>query len=171
MSAFIGATVTYQKHLKAEALSIHRNLTPLWRRRYGGHVVNGRRTEGKRLALLEAPGAAGITLRDVLSERTCPEDRMLALIPGDPRLARILAQLKPEEQAVMLALGLNGVVTWAEAAEYAGADDPPVFGERVRRKVLRLAAEQRRRDVLRRPGPPSDLRRPGQKGEQEGAST
>ncbi|MET7297178.1 hypothetical protein ABZS79_34660 [Streptomyces griseoloalbus] len=168
MSAFIDATSAYQNCLKAEALSIHRNLTPLWRRRYGGHVVNGRRTEGRRMALLETPGAAGVTLRDVLSERACPEDRLLAFIPGDPRLARILAQLKPEERAVMLALGLKGVVTWAEAAEYTGAEDPSAFGERVRRKVLRLAAEQRRRNALRHPGPPSGLWRPGETGKQEG---
>jgi hypothetical protein len=45
--------------------------------------------------------------------------------------------------------------TWAEAATSAGAPDPEAFGERVRRKAKRLAAEQRRRAAQRHPGLPS----------------
>lgn len=41
-----------------------------------------------------------------------------------------------------------------EAASAAGTTDPEAFGERIRRKTKRLAAEQHRRTAQRRPGPP-----------------
>jgi hypothetical protein len=135
--------------LKREIRVARKQLMPLWNHRTGGTRRNGRRTEGRRVAMLETPGIAGITLRDVLSESTCPEDELLALVPADPRLARLLGQLLPQECAVVLALGLPGIETWEEAAEYVEADDPPGCGERVRRKVRRLTAEQRRRDAQR----------------------
>ncbi|MFJ5274548.1 hypothetical protein [Streptomyces sp. NPDC088358] len=45
--------------------------------------------------------------------------------------------------------------TWTEAAAGDSATDPETFGERVRRKAKRLAAEQRRRAGKRRMGPPN----------------
>ncbi|GHG63107.1 hypothetical protein [Streptomyces griseocarneus] len=89
---------------------------------------------------------------------------MLDLVPGDARLARILTALAPGERAVVLALGLPGVSTWTEAAEYAGADDPPAFGERVRRKTRRLAAEYKRRDGQRQDATAGRLWQPQQEG-------
>jgi hypothetical protein len=153
------------QELRREARIAHRQQQPLWRRRTGGLSRGGRRVE-KRVVLLETQCGPNLTLRDVLAEDTCPEDQLLDRIPGDLRLARILAALGPDERNVTLALGLPGVVTWAEAAEYAGADDPRAFGERVRRKVRGLAAEQARRDRRRLPGPPVGLWQPGQEGRQ-----
>ncbi|MFG2879719.1 hypothetical protein ACGFYU_32695 [Streptomyces sp. NPDC048337] len=151
--------------LHREIRAAHARQQPLWRRRTGGLVRDGRRVEGRRTLLLETPVGRSRTLRDLLAEDTCPEDPLLDRIPGDPRLARILALLAPEERAVALALGVAGVVTWTEAAEYVGADDPSALGERVRRKVRRLVAEQARRDRLRPPAPASGLWRPGREGE------
>ncbi|MDQ0688939.1 alpha-D-ribose 1-methylphosphonate 5-triphosphate synthase subunit PhnH [Streptomyces achromogenes] len=58
----------------------------------------------------------------------------------NPRLNTILKALSPAERAVALALATNGVTTWAEAAMTAGAAQPKIQGEKVRRKVMRLAA-------------------------------
>ncbi|MEU2281715.1 hypothetical protein ABZ614_07095 [Streptomyces sp. NPDC013178] len=62
---------------------------------------------------------------------------------ADPRLTEILEALSPAERAVTLALATPGVTTWAEAAVAAGAAQPKIQGERVRRKVKRLAAHHR----------------------------
>jgi hypothetical protein len=56
------------------------------------------------------------------------------------RVAQGAVGLSPDERAVMLALGHPRVVTWAEAAMAAGAADPERQGDKVRRKVKRLAA-------------------------------
>ncbi|XUL89195.1 hypothetical protein ACQ86D_23245 [Streptomyces galilaeus] len=138
--------------LQEEIRVVHRQLQPLWTRRAGGLVRNGRRVE-KRIALLETPFGDNLTLRDLLAENTCPEDPLLAMVPGDARLGSILDALDAEERETVLALGLHGVETWAEAAEYAGVDDPSIFAERVRRKVRRLIAEQQRRMALQRAAP------------------
>lgn len=100
----------------------------MWRRRTGGLMRKERRIEGQRVLLLDMPCGENLTLRDLLAENTCPEDMLLAHIPGDPRLARILAALAPEERAVVLALGLDGIVTWT------GSSDHP-------RPTLRLVSE------------------------------
>ncbi|MCA6091903.1 hypothetical protein LE181_06965 [Streptomyces sp. SCA3-4] len=149
--------------LRTEVRTIHRQLVPLWRRRAGGLSRGGHRVE-RRVLLLETPCAEGVTLRDLLAERTCTGDAMLDLIPGDQRLARILTALEPGERAVVMALGLPGVTTWAEAAEYAGAGDPPAFGERVRRKTRRLAAEHRRRTTQLHDTPDTGLWQPRHEG-------
>lgn len=130
--------------LRGEIRTVHQQLQPIWRRRTGGIARKGRRVEGQRILLLETPCGEQVTLRDVLAG-ACPEDPTLDLIPADPRLARILAELDADERAVVLALGLVGIGSWTEAAEYVGADDPPTFGERVRRKARRLAAKHKHR--------------------------
>lgn len=58
----------------------------------------------------------------------------------DPRIGRVLAQLHPMERAVAIAYAYGGGITWAEAEVNAGA--PAGYGERVRRKLLRLGAQQ-----------------------------
>ncbi|MYT27516.1 MULTISPECIES: hypothetical protein [unclassified Streptomyces] len=98
---------------------------------------------------LETPCGENTALRDLLATTACSEDPLLDFIPADPCLAAILTALAPAERSVALALGMPGITTWAEAAEFAGADDPLAFGERVRRKTRRLAAEQRRRATKR----------------------
>ncbi|MGW2331697.1 hypothetical protein ACWC5C_38935 [Streptomyces sp. NPDC001700] len=154
--------------LLAETKTIHRQLTPLWQRRTGARVIKGRRVEGKHVVLLETPCGENLTLRDLLAQDTCPEDPLLDRIPGDRRLARLLVCLNPAEREVVLALGLPGIKTWAEAAEHVGADNPPAFGERVRRRVRRLAIEQRRRDRQQCALPLSGLWQPSQEEEQQG---
>lgn len=140
------------ERLRRDIRTAHRHLTPLWRRRTYG---------GRRVVLLETQCGDSLTLRDLLSEGACPEDHLLDLIPDDPRLARILTALEPGEREVVLALGLRGIETWWEAAEYASSKDPRVFGERVRRKVRRLAAELSRRDAQQSASPASRLRQLG----------
>ncbi|WP_217144777.1 hypothetical protein [Streptomyces sp. AC627_RSS907] len=152
--------------LRREIRTLHAQLQPLWRRRTGGLLRRGHRTEGKRVILLESPLTESLTLRDLLAETTCPEDPLLDKIPGDPRLVAILNALEPTEREVVLALGLPGVETWPEAAEYVGAAHPSDFAEHVRRRVRRLVAEQRRRNTQRRPDQASGLWQPEHKGAQ-----
>ncbi|MER7512138.1 hypothetical protein ABTX82_27835 [Streptomyces lavendulae] len=142
---------TLRQHVRVA----HAQSRPLWMRRAGGFVWKGRRVEAKRVALLETPGSAGVTLRDILADGSCPEDHLLGLIPGDQRLGRVLAALDPEERAVVLALGFAKVGNWQEAAEHVGADDPQALAARVRRKARRLAEEETRRQSLRHSEPAS----------------
>ncbi|WP_446458725.1 hypothetical protein [Streptomyces rochei] len=115
--------------LTAEAKAIHKQLTPVWRRKTGK----------ERLLLLDTPLGDGLTLYDLIPAQTADGSGLEAVL-ANPRLAAILEALSPAERAVMLALGTPGVVTWAEAAMAAGAAEPERQGERVRRKVKRLAA-------------------------------
>ncbi len=121
--------------LKAEAEQIHRQLLPLWRRR----------TRGSRLLLLDTPFGDGLSLYDLLAGCPDPQPSALDSTPDDARLAAVLHALRPQEREVVFARAQPGVATWAEAAWLAGATDPTAVGERVRRKVRRLAAEQQRR--------------------------
>jgi hypothetical protein len=73
--------------------------------------------------------------------------------PDEARLAAILRALRPDERAVALAWTHPGVATWKEAALQAGATVPAAMGERVRRKVRCLVAEQRRRRALQLTAP------------------
>ncbi|WP_328508289.1 hypothetical protein OG981_53785 [Streptomyces mirabilis] len=115
--------------LKSEASVIHRQLTPVWRRK-----VNH-----SRLLLLDTPLGDGLTLSDLVSGQAAPGTGVEVGFE-DPRLNTILKALSPAERAVTLALATNGVTTWAEAAMAAGATQPEIQGEKVRRKVKRLAA-------------------------------
>ncbi|MFD5861505.1 hypothetical protein [Streptomyces chartreusis] len=116
------------ERLRSEASVIHRQLTPVWRRK-----VNR-----SRLLLLDTPIGDGLTLYDLVCGQA-------AVGPGfeagfkDSRLIEILKALPPAERAVTLALATPGVTTWAEAAMVAGAAEPDRQAEKVRRKVKRLA--------------------------------
>ncbi|MDQ0904248.1 hypothetical protein QFZ22_000233 [Streptomyces canus] len=69
----------------------------------------------------------------------------------DERLNALLRALTPAERQTVYAYAEDDSTTWTEAV--AGAPDPEAFGERVRRKTKRLAAEQRRRgQQAHRPG-------------------
>nr|WTB09225.1 hypothetical protein OG546_36530 [Streptomyces antimycoticus] len=120
--------------LKAEAERVHCQLLPLWRRR----------TRGSGLLLLDTPLGDGLCLYDLLASRP-GQQTLTGTEPDDARLATLLRALRPDERAVALGWAHPGVTTWAEAAWLAGATDPATTGERVRRKVQRLAAEQQRR--------------------------
>ncbi|MFE7236062.1 hypothetical protein ACFY3J_34075 [Streptomyces sp. NPDC001231] len=81
-----------------------------------------------------------MTLYDLI--RGCPaaQDLALGARPDDPRITRVLDQLRPKEELVALMWAHPSVTTWAEAAFLAEATDPVAFGERVRRKLKRLGA-------------------------------
>ncbi|MFD0228076.1 hypothetical protein ACWGPD_10065 [Streptomyces hirsutus] len=116
------------ERLKSEASVIHRQLTPVWRRK-----VNQ-----SRLLLLDTPLGEGLTLYDLVCGQAAVDSGFEADFE-DSRLTEILEALSPAERAVTLALGARGVTTWAEAAMAAGAADPERQAKKVRRKVKRLA--------------------------------
>ncbi|MFI6340991.1 hypothetical protein [Streptomyces sp. NPDC050535] len=124
--------------LKAEARTVHRQLLPLWRRR----------TRHGRVLSLDAD-LGGLCLYDLVA----PDADLLAhTVDGvfvDERLNKVLRALKPAERQAVFAYAEGEGTTWTEAAAAAGALDPAAFGDRVRRKVKRLAAEQRRRTEQR----------------------
>lgn len=122
-------------HLTTEAERLHRQLMPLWRRR----------THGSRLLLLDTPLGDGLSLHDLLAGCPDPGHTVTEAVTGDARLGTVLRALRQDERAVALAWAHNRAGTWAEAALCAGADDPVAFGERVRRKLKRLAVQERTR--------------------------
>ncbi|GGX18413.1 hypothetical protein [Streptomyces lomondensis] len=121
--------------LRREAEALHRQLMPLWRRRTLGH----------RWLLLDTPLGDGLTLYDLVADRAPHRGDPAGCGPDDAGLAAVLSALHPDERAVAMARGQAGVMTWAEAALVAGATDPVAAGERVRRKLRRLAALHRQR--------------------------
>lgn len=122
--------------MRAEAQVLHRELTPLWRRKTGH----------QRILLLDTPLGDGITLYDLVDASPPVEEVALgSALPDDPRLRAVLIGLTPSERKVALAWAHWQVASWAEAAVLSGADDPIAFGERVRRKLKRLGAEYTRR--------------------------
>ncbi|WP_105973666.1 hypothetical protein [Streptomyces geranii] len=128
--------------LRAEARTLHRQLVPEWRRR----IRRGR------VLSLDAPLGDGLSLYDLVVY----EVDFLAHTAGgvfeDERLNAVLRGLDPVERAVVVAYAEGEATTWTEAAAVAGVADPEAFGERVRRKAKRLAAEKQRRSA-RRHGP------------------
>ncbi|MCX5215912.1 hypothetical protein OG689_42995 [Kitasatospora sp. NBC_00240] len=102
---------------------------PLWERR-AGH---------SRLLMAGAAIGDGLVLEDLFSDRRTAEDRALEHLLGDERVRSVLRRLKAEEKAVA-ALWAQGAGTWAEAALRAGL--PETYGDRVRRKLHRLGAQQ-----------------------------
>nr|WP_165987392.1 hypothetical protein [Streptomyces sp. YIM 98790] len=130
-------------HLRSEARTLHAQLVPLWKRRPGKN----------RVLPLETPVCNGATLRDLLADRSLPDDPVLDQVPGDRRLAAILAALNPADRAVFIARGHSGVATWADAAALTGSEHPEKDGQRVRRAVRRAVDEFRRRDGQRTDGP------------------
>ncbi|WP_432184924.1 hypothetical protein [Streptomyces tendae] len=124
--------------LRAEARITHRHLVPLWRRR----------TRHGRVLLLDTPLGDGLSLHDLASGITDTEAPLLGYDPEDARLAALIRALRPAERAAALAWADPHVRSWTEAAQQAGVDDPMAFGERVRRKCRRLAAELARRRSL-----------------------
>ncbi|WP_150472002.1 hypothetical protein [Streptomyces galilaeus] len=128
-----------------------RQWTPEWRKQ----------TRHGRVLALDAMVGDGLSLRDlavVAADVDVPE-----LATGsefeDERLATIMGSLNPVERQVVVAYAVAGGGTWTEAAEASGALEPEVLGERVRRKVKRLAAEHQRRAALAtRPVSPEGLK-------------
>ncbi|MFG2276852.1 hypothetical protein ACGFNY_44730 [Streptomyces chartreusis] len=121
--------------LRAETRTLHRQLVPLWRRR----------ANGARVLLLDTPMGGDFTLHDLLAGQLATSEQAGGFTPTDARLAALLRALRPDEQAVLVAWTDPGVRTWMDAALCAGATDPVVLGERVRRRVRSQLAEQARR--------------------------
>ncbi|WP_416484428.1 hypothetical protein [Streptomyces sp. CL12] len=112
--------------LRTLARSEHRRLAPLWMRR----VLGGR------LVLLSEQ--TGIDATDHRS----PEAVLLTSEFGDERLSFVLGGLTEQERRLVQTwAGLGG--SWGEAASFQGLGVGT--GERVRRKLRRLGAEQIRR--------------------------
>ncbi|MER5218366.1 hypothetical protein ABT063_49785 [Streptomyces sp. NPDC002838] len=124
--------------LKAEARTLHRQLVPLWRRR----------TRHGRVLSLDAD-LGGLSLHDLVCVHTDLLTHTAGGVFEDQRLNSVLRRLNAAEQQVVFAFAAEEGATWAEAAAATGADNPGGLGERVRRKVKRLAAEHERRAGLR----------------------
>ncbi|MFF7251533.1 hypothetical protein ACFZBU_47680 [Embleya sp. NPDC008237] len=119
----------------AEARVINRQLKPIWLRRANRQNVR----------LLDAPLGDGMTLYDVLSGQPSVDSGFEGF--DDLRLIAILKALSEEEQMVTIARSRPGVANWFEAARVAGVPQPELVGERVRRKVKRLANQLRGRET------------------------
>ena len=114
--------------LRSEARAVHRQLTPVWRRKISR----------SRVLLLDTPLGDGLTLYDLVDGQM-RTDPAIETAFGDPRLEAVLARLAPAERAVAMAWAHPSTGTWT-AAHLAGHADPEAFGERVRRKLKRLGA-------------------------------
>ncbi|MEU0896752.1 hypothetical protein [Streptomyces massasporeus] len=125
--------------LKAEARAVHRQLVPVWRRR----------TRHGRVLSLDAD-LGGLSLYDLVAADVDLLAHTTGGVFDDERLNTVLRSINPAERAVVFAYAEDDARTWTEAATAAGANEPEAFGERVRRKTRRLAAEHTRRMAQRR---------------------
>ncbi|MGW2823614.1 hypothetical protein ACWC24_21860 [Streptomyces sp. NPDC001443] len=126
--------------LMREVREIHRQLTPLWRRRCAG----------ERLLSLDVPILEnGLTLADLVAGGPDPADILTATLPDNPHVLAVLEQMSPVEQAVALAWSRPGTQSWTEAAASVleltsqPQGDAEALGERVRRKLKRLGRRTR----------------------------
>ncbi|MFD5293988.1 hypothetical protein ACFWJU_02170 [Streptomyces mutabilis] len=128
--------------LMHEVREIHRQLTPLWRRRCAG----------ERLLSLDVPILEnGLTLADLVAGGPDPADILTGTLPDDPRVLAVLEQMFPIERAVALAWSRSGTSSWTEAAatvlpltsQAYAQGDAEALGERVRRKLKRLGRRAR----------------------------
>ncbi|MFJ5829970.1 hypothetical protein [Streptomyces sp. NPDC093089] len=135
--------------LMREVREIHRQLTPLWRRRCAG----------ERLLSLDVPILEnGLTLADLVAGGPDPADVLAGTLPDNPHVLAVLDQLTPTERAVALAWSHPSTSSWTEAAatvlalvsqtqtqtqtqaqrQAQAQGDAEALGERVRRKLKRL---------------------------------
>ncbi|MFD0008251.1 hypothetical protein ACFVJ4_38525 [Streptomyces sp. NPDC127178] len=121
--------------LRAEARKIHRQLVPIWRRR----------TRHGRVLSLDADLGDGYCLLDLLAAQAGPQLDLAHSARDQQRIGALLRALTPLERNVVLARAAGEATTWTEAAMVCRIGDPEAFGNRVRRKVLRLIKEQERR--------------------------
>ncbi|MFD0153809.1 hypothetical protein ACWGQ4_34805 [Streptomyces sp. NPDC055721] len=128
--------------LVREMREIHRQLTPLWRRRCAG----------ERLLSLDVPILEnGLALADLIEGGPDPADILMGALPDNPRVLVVLEQMSPIERAVALAWSRPGTSSWTEAAATVLAltsqaqvqSDAEALGERVRRKLKRLGRQAR----------------------------
>ncbi|MFE6633509.1 hypothetical protein [Streptomyces tendae] len=130
------------RHVKREAERTHTQLQPLWE-----HKVKGRP-----VALLDAPTTDGLTLGDLAADTVRPYGSCTDQTINDPRAREVLAALDPDERDVaLLYVRDSSVRSWTEAARRSGAANPKQFGERVRRRLLRLGDRQRKHGAAGKP--------------------
>ncbi|MGK5544995.1 hypothetical protein ACSNOH_09720 [Streptomyces sp. URMC 127] len=146
-----------------ELLRILNEYTAVERRRW--QPLWERKVKGKRIGLTGATIGDGLTAEGVLPDRRTPEGLALHYQFGDERVRRVLRWLHPDEAAVA-ARWAQDAGTWAESARGVGL--PASYGERVRKKLHRLAAEQKRRSIQRSAAPAGTLL---QQTEQEGRAS
>ncbi|MFF1725422.1 hypothetical protein [Streptomyces sviceus] len=128
--------------LRAESRRLHRELVPLWQQG----------TRRGRVLSLDAD-LGGLSLYDLVATDVDCLEHTAGGVFEDERLNAVLAKLTTSERTVLYAYAKGEGTTWTEAAAVVGATDPIAFGERVRRKAKRLAAEQGRRAAKCRPAP------------------
>ncbi|MFC8389890.1 hypothetical protein [Streptomyces sp. NPDC057238] len=123
--------------LRADARVVHRQLTPIQRRK----------VSGQRLLSLDFALGDGLTVYDVLHCGPDPQEALCGILPDHPKINEVLSQLDALERAVAVAYANPRTMpTWTEAAAEAVAMAPAQFpgtdvtalGERVRRKLQRL---------------------------------
>jgi hypothetical protein len=127
------------KSLEAEARELHRQLTPLWKRK----------SSGERLWSLDFVVGDDVTVYDLVADGPDPYAVLTGTLPEDPRLVAVLAGLTPAERAVAMAWASPQTTSWADAAAHVIALDPMAcagrhpndLGERVRRKLKRLGQQ------------------------------
>ncbi|MFH9227522.1 hypothetical protein [Streptomyces lydicus] len=132
--------------LMREVREVHRQLTPLWRRR----------CSGERLLSLDVPVLEnGLTLADLVAGGPDPAEVLTGVLPDDPRVLAVLEQMFTIERTVALAWSRSGTSSWTEAAAKVLAltsqatpqayveGDAEALGERVRRKIKRLGRHAR----------------------------
>ncbi|MDG4865235.1 hypothetical protein P8605_44525, partial [Streptomyces sp. T-3] len=123
--------------LKTHTAVVHRQLQPLWERK-----VNGRR-----LCLLDEPWPHGRTRYDGLAAPGDPFEAGLPWVPGDPRIAAVLAQLTPQEREIAQEWAHRHGCSWAQAAEQVGVTGPQEQADSVRRKLKRLGTRHTQRQA------------------------
>lgn len=115
--------------LAVETRVAHRQLQPLWERKAAGH----------RLHLLDKPIDCGLTLRDLVTDHSTPEEAILRTVVDHVDLNAVLRSLTPVERKIAQIWAICPGSSWKEAAELAGVlEDPEALGARVMRKLKRL---------------------------------
>ncbi|MEU6215422.1 hypothetical protein ABZ891_36695 [Streptomyces sp. NPDC047023] len=129
------------ERLKAEARELHRHLSPLWQRK----------NNGNRLWSLDFDLGNGLTVYDLVAASPDPYESLAGALPDDPRMAAVLARLKPAERAVAMSLADSQTTSWTEAAAHVMAlaglrgFSSEALGERVRTKLKRLGKQHTER--------------------------
>ncbi|MEU5673297.1 hypothetical protein ABZ749_23650 [Micromonospora sp. NPDC047753] len=123
-----------KKVLRKRITELHRNHRLIGTTELGHHHIVSLQAPSDRA---RSDSGVILTLENALADPCAVEDLVLGLPKfRDPRIDRVLRKLKPGERKVAdLYAGHDGM-TWDRAAAAAGQS--PAFGERVRRKLLRL---------------------------------
>ncbi|MEV4708670.1 hypothetical protein [Actinoplanes sp. NPDC049316] len=111
--------------------------------------LRGRRVDALDRPLRVVTDNEALTVADTVGA----EDQNAADLDGwrDHRIARVLTQLRDDERDVAMMYAHDAITTWGGAARACG--QPEAFGERVRRKLLRLGNRLSARLAAQGPSP------------------